>query len=74
MLVDYGRLTALLTPIIEERLDHHYLNDTISDNPTSEHVARWLWEWLGPLVEKIDGCWLSAVEIDETCTASCRVT
>ena len=34
---------------IEDRLDHHCLNDIPSlENPTAEHIAAWIWEKLRP--------------------------
>jgi 6-pyruvoyltetrahydropterin/6-carboxytetrahydropterin synthase len=29
------------------RVDHRNLNDVL-DNPTAEHIARWIWETLAP--------------------------
>ena len=46
-------------------LDHHYLNDISGlENPTSENIARWIWQHLKPSLSL-----LSAVEIRETCTS-----
>jgi len=68
MICDYGDIKKLLKPIVEDYLDHHYLNDTLPMNsPTSEEVARWVFRQLRG---KIVG--LVAVEIEETCTSSCR--
>ena len=45
-------------------------NDTTGlANPTSEEVARWIYGHLKPLLPD-----LSAITLDETCTASCRYT
>ncbi|MCB0550004.1 MAG: 6-carboxytetrahydropterin synthase QueD [Phaeodactylibacter sp.] len=34
---------------IEDRLDHHCLNDIPGlENPTAEHIAAWIWEKLRP--------------------------
>lgn len=72
MLADFGDVKALVEPLVESKLDHHYLNETLgTDRPTSEFVAKWLFGELkragfGPLAE------LAAVEVDETCTSSCR--
>lgn len=34
---------------IEDRLDHHCLNDIPGlENPTAEHIAAWIWERLRP--------------------------
>jgi 6-pyruvoyltetrahydropterin/6-carboxytetrahydropterin synthase len=68
MLMDYGDMSLVVKPLVEAKLDHHYLNDTTSlDNPTSEELARWIYEQLKPLLPLL--LW---VEIQETCTSSCR--
>jgi len=68
MLMDFGDISKAIQPLLETRLDHHYLNETTGlENPTSEEVARWVFNHLeGELA------YLHAVEIDETCTSSCR--
>ena len=49
------------------QLDHYYLNEIEGlENPTSENIARWIWERLKPSLAE-----LSAVEIRETCTSGC---
>jgi 6-pyruvoyltetrahydropterin/6-carboxytetrahydropterin synthase len=68
MLIDYGTLSALIKPIVEEHLDHYHLNDSLGlANPTSEEIARWLYNRLKPVLPM-----LVAVEIEETCTSKCR--
>lgn len=50
------------------RLDHRVLNEVDGlENPTSEVLARWLWETLAA-----SGHPLAEVEVKETCTTSCR--
>ncbi len=68
MLMDFADIKAVIEPTVDECLDHHYLNDSLRmTNPTSERVAEFLFNvWK----EKLPG--LVAVEIDETCTSSCR--
>jgi len=71
MLVDYGDIKAIVDPIVEQYLDHHYLNETLGmSTPTSENIAIWLW---GNLASVLDYCHLSLYEIiiEETCTARC---
>ena len=65
-LMDYADLAAAFEPI-RLRLDHYDLN-TIEglENPTSEHVARWIWDRLRPGLPS-----LVAVTVHETCTSSC---
>jgi len=51
---------------VEDRLDHRYLNEIEGlENPTSEVLARWIWERLAPDLP------LAAVEVRETCTTGC---
>jgi len=68
MLEDFGDIKAVVQPLVEEYLDHHYLNDTTGlENPTSEELSQWVFR---KLREKLP--MMVAVEIDETCTSSCR--
>lgn len=62
--VDFVGIKAAFAPLLD-RLDHRYLNEIPGlDNPTSENVARWIWDRLN-----LPG--LSAVTIRETCTSGC---
>ena len=64
--VDYAEIDALFEPL-RKRLDHYYLNDIPGlENPTSENLARWIWQKLKPTLPQ-----LSAIEIRETCTSGC---
>lgn len=66
-LVDYGVISAACEPL-RERLDHRYLNEVESlANPTSEVLARWIWERLKPTLPL-----LAAVIVHETCTSRCE--
>ena len=68
MLVDYGDVSAAMKPVLEEKLDHHYLNETLPGiYPTSEQLAFWLYHTLKPSLPL-----LSAVIIEETCTSRCE--
>lgn len=52
---------------IHQQLDHYYLNDIEGlENPTSENIARWIWQRLKPQLAQ-----LSEIEIRETCTSAC---
>jgi 6-pyruvoyltetrahydropterin/6-carboxytetrahydropterin synthase len=65
--MDYADVKAAFRPLFE-RLDHHYLNEIEGlENPTSELLARWIWERLKPALPG-----LSAVVVHETCTAGAR--
>ena len=67
MVLDFGDASAAVKPLLEESLDHHYLNDTTGlANPTSEELARWVFDQLAPKLPL-----LTAVTIRETCTSAC---
>lgn len=71
MVMDYSDLKKILAPMVEEYLDHHYLNHTLPIWPTtSENVARFVFNYIKPqLPGNVE---LLYVEIDETCTSRCR--
>jgi 6-pyruvoyltetrahydropterin/6-carboxytetrahydropterin synthase len=63
--MDFADLTAAFAPL-RDQLDHNYLNDIPGlDNPTSENLARWIWDRLTPALP------LSAVTVRETRTSGC---
>lgn len=60
---DFADLKRAFQPLFEQ-LDHNYLNDVPGlDNPTSENLAKWVWERLKPGLPL-----LSKVVVHETCT------
>ena len=64
--MDFADVKAAFQPTYD-RLDHHYLNDVPGlENPTSENLARWIWEQMKPLLPL-----LSKVVVHETCTSGC---
>ena len=64
--IDYGELDQAWDPIYQE-VDHNFLNEVKGlENPTSENLARWLWE---RLKKKLPA--LAAVTVFETCDARC---
>ena len=66
MMIDFGDLSAIVRPLLEDYLDHHYLNETtLLANPTSEELARWIFMRLKPDLPS-----LVAVRIEETCTSA----
>jgi len=66
-IMDYGDIKAAFQPIYDQ-LDHNYLNDVRGlENPTSEHLALWIWERLKPELNN-----LTAVIVHETCTTTCE--
>lgn len=63
---DFAAIKHAFAPL-HDQLDHRYLNDVEGlENPTSEHIARWIWLRLKPELPL-----LGAVEIRETCTSGC---
>ncbi|MFN8573449.1 MAG: 6-carboxytetrahydropterin synthase QueD [Gemmatimonadaceae bacterium] len=64
--MDFGDISAAIAPV-REQLDHRYLNEIPGlENPTSEMLARWIWQRLQPSLGA-----LSAIELHETCTSGC---
>jgi 6-pyruvoyltetrahydropterin/6-carboxytetrahydropterin synthase len=65
-LIDYADIQAAFAPL-QDALDHRYLNEIEGlDNPTSEVLARWIWERLAPRLPS-----LSRITVHETCTSRC---
>jgi 6-pyruvoyltetrahydropterin/6-carboxytetrahydropterin synthase len=65
--IDFGDLHALWAPL-HEVLDHHYLNEVPGlENPTSEILAKWIWDALKPKLPSLD-----QVTVFETCDARCE--
>jgi 6-pyruvoyltetrahydropterin/6-carboxytetrahydropterin synthase len=64
--IDFADVRAAFQPTYD-RLDHHYLNEIPGlENPTSENLARWIWEEMKPKLPL-----LTRVVIHETCTSGC---
>jgi 6-pyruvoyltetrahydropterin/6-carboxytetrahydropterin synthase len=67
--MDFADLKRAFQPLFDQ-LDHHCLNDIQGlENPTSENLARWIWQRLKP---SLPG--LSKVVVQETCNAGCIFT
>lgn len=65
-LIDYGDIKAAIEPV-RARLDHYCLNEIEGlENPTSEVVAKWIWDRLHPALPL-----LAEVIVNETCTSRC---
>lgn len=63
---DFGELKSAFKPL-EDELDHNYLNEVEGlQNPTSEVLAKWIWDRLIPSLPS-----LAAVQVRETCTSGC---
>lgn len=64
--MDFAELKRIFAPI-HQQLDHHYLNDVPGlENPTSENLARWIWQQLKPELPL-----LARIVVHETCTSGC---
>ena len=64
--MDYAEISAAVRPVWEQ-LDHYYLNEVPGlENPTSENIARWIWDQLKPALPL-----LKEIVVAETCTAKC---
>lgn len=65
--MDFGDIKKVFKPIINDHLDHYYLNDVEGlENPTSENLAIWIWDKVKSELPS-----LSRVEVFETCTSGC---
>lgn len=66
MVMDFGDIKAVMNPLLDEYLDHHYLNETLGlESPTAELIAKWIFDRLKPLLPG-----LYSVMINETCTCA----
>ncbi|HMR04774.1 MAG TPA: 6-carboxytetrahydropterin synthase QueD [Polyangiaceae bacterium] len=65
--IDYGDLDEIWAPLYEA-LDHRYLNEVPGlENPTSEILAKWLWDKIKPKLPS-----LSRLIVFETCDVRCE--
>jgi 6-pyruvoyltetrahydropterin/6-carboxytetrahydropterin synthase len=66
-LIDYGDIKKATDPLVK-RLDHYCLNDIEGlNNPTSEILARWIWDRLKPALPML---W--KIIVYETCSSACE--
>lgn len=66
-LIDYGDIRTAIAPI-ERALDHHLLNEVPGlENPTSEMIAKWIWDRLKPTLHG-----LAEIVVHETCSSRCE--
>jgi 6-pyruvoyltetrahydropterin/6-carboxytetrahydropterin synthase len=64
--IDFAEIKDAFEPLYNQ-LDHYYLNEVEGlSNPTSENLARWIWERLRPSLRG-----LTKVVVHETCTSGC---
>jgi len=67
--MDFADLRRAFQPLFDQ-LDHHYLNDIEGlENPTSENLARWIWQRLRDGLPQ-----LCRIVVRETCNAGCIYT
>lgn len=65
--IDFGEIHAAWEPL-HKILDHNYLNDIEGlENPTSEVLAKWIWDRLRPTLPS-----LTRVTLFETTDARCE--
>lgn len=65
--IDYADVDRVWQPL-HEILDHHYLNEVPGlENPTSENLARFLWDRIRPDLPQLE-----RVVVHETCDARCE--
>jgi 6-pyruvoyltetrahydropterin/6-carboxytetrahydropterin synthase len=68
MVMDFADISSAFEPL-HCQLDHRFLNEIEGlDNPTSEHVARWIWDHLEESLP------LSRIVVAETCTSGVEYT
>ena len=66
-LIDFADIKRAFEPVFA-RLDHRYLNEIDGlENPTSENVARWIWERVQATLPT-----LVQITVAETCMARCE--
>ncbi|MBI2703864.1 MAG: 6-carboxytetrahydropterin synthase QueD [Actinobacteria bacterium] len=62
--MDFADVDAVFATILDQ-LDHRYLNEIDGlANPTSEHLAAWIWERLEATLPQ-----LTKIVVSETCTS-----
>ncbi len=67
--IDFADIKAAFKAI-EDQIDHRCLNEVAGlENPTSEHLAQWLWTHLRPALPA-----LSRIVVQETCMSGCIYT
>ena len=66
---DFADIRCAFQPLFEQ-LDHNYLNEVAGlENPTSENLAKWVWDRLKPELPL-----LSKIVVHETCTCGAVYT
>lgn len=71
--VDFAALTPLGT-FLKETFDHRDLNEVVSVAPTSENLARLLYEWCAANLHLPAGVTVAAVQVSETTSTFAEYT
>jgi len=65
-IMDFADIKSAFKPLLSQ-LDHYYLNEIEGlENPTSENLARWIWERLELVLPG-----LAQIVVRETCASGC---
>jgi len=65
-IMDFADMDKAFEPLLDQ-LDHKYLNDIDGlNNPTSENIAKWIWERLYPALPE-----LSKIIVQESLESGC---
>ena len=60
-IIDFADIKGAFKPL-EDRIDHRYLNEVEGlDNPTSENIARWIWQGLKPSLAYVQGTGMTSI-------------
>lgn len=66
MVIDFAHLKTLVRSLIDQHLEHHFLNETLNtDSPTVEFIAAWIFRHLKKLLPT-----LSSITLYETPTSA----
>lgn len=65
--VDFGEL-APLKQHLDEHFDHRLLNEVLDVEPTSENLAKVVFEWCSTHIPLPEGAVIAAVRVSETAT------
>jgi len=56
MLIDFGDLKGIIRPMVEQYLDHQFLNDTLGlEHTTAESISWWIYSHLAPKISTLVG-------------------
>jgi 6-pyruvoyltetrahydropterin/6-carboxytetrahydropterin synthase len=70
MVIDFSDLSQIVKPMIEQYLDHKWLNDTLkSESATVEFIAKWIYDFLHPLLPG-----LTSITLQETHSSRVKYT